>query len=138
MTLKRPAAAAQGSGQKAALPSRYDEAELARISDSFVKPYNRNDIDALYEVLDPVAKSQIPRSKLVETIGKLRPTLGQIESSSYMSFQNISAQGLEMIQLTYAVSLSGDQITSGTLQINVIDRKSSPGIVGFFLNGQLQ
>jgi hypothetical protein len=36
------------------------------------------------------------------------------------------------------VSLSGAQITSGTLQINVIDRKCSPGIVGFFLNGQLQ
>jgi hypothetical protein len=138
MTLQRPAAATRSSEQQASLPSRYDEAELARISDTFVRPYNRNDVDALYEILDPVAKSQIPRSKLVETIGKLRPTLGEIESSSYMNFQNISAQGLEMIQLKYAVSLSGGQFASGTLQINIIDRKSGPGILGFFLNGQAQ
>jgi hypothetical protein len=137
MTLVRPATT-QSDEQQASLPSRYDEAELARISDIFVEPYNRNDVDALYEILDPVAKSQVPRSKLVETIGKLRPTLGKIESSSYVSFRNISSQGLEMIQLNYVVSLSGGQITSGTLQINIIDRKSGPGIVGFLLNGQTQ
>jgi hypothetical protein len=134
MTLNRPAAT-QSSEQQASLPARYDEAELARISDAFVEPYNRNDIDALYEILDPVAKSQIPLSKLEETIGKLRPTIGKVESSSYMNFQNVSAQGLEMIQLNYAVSLSGAQLTSGTLQINIVDRKSGPAIVGFFLNG---
>jgi hypothetical protein len=137
MTLRRPAVT-QSSDQQASLPSRYDEAELARISDRFVKPYNRNDVDALYEILDPVAKSQVPRSKLVETIGKLRPTLGEIESSSYVSFRNISSQGLEMIQLNYVVSLSGGQFASGTLQINIIDRKSGSAIVGFFLNGQAQ
>jgi hypothetical protein len=137
MTLKRPAATQSGE-QQASLPDRYDEAELARISDTFVKPYNSNDVDALYEVLDPVAKTQVPRSKVEETIGKLRPTLGEIESSSYVSFQNISSQGVEIIQLNYAVSLSGGTFTSGTLQINIIDRKSGPGLVGFFLNGQAQ
>jgi hypothetical protein len=137
MSIKGPSAT-QSSEQQASLPSRYDEAELARISDIFVEPYNRNDVDALYEMLDPVAKSQIPRSKLAETIGKLRPTLGRIESSTYVNFRDISSQGLEMIQLNYVVGLSGEQITSGTLQINIIDRKSGPGVVGFFLNGQAQ
>jgi hypothetical protein len=43
-----------------------------------------------------------------------------------------------MYQLNYVVRLSGKDLQTGVMTVNVVDRESGPGIVGFFINGRTQ
>lgn len=119
------------------LPSRYSEQELNRIAARITEPYNRDDADAIYATLDDVAKNQTPREKVAVGLAKLRSMLGNIDSATYVGFQEQPQVGtLPVYQLNYSAKLSGHDLPNGTLQIRVIDRPSGPSILGFLLFSQ--
>jgi hypothetical protein len=121
------------------LPAKYTDAMLAQIADRVVRPYNNQDIDALYSTFDEIAKNQMPRDKFDKQLAQLFGLVGKVESSSFSGSQKQQSQGrLDMYQLNYVVRLSGASVSSGTMTINVVDRDSRPGIVGFFINGRTQ
>jgi hypothetical protein len=122
-----------------ALPAKYTDAALAKIAARLVEPYNKLDIDALYAEFDAIAKTQIPRDKFATQFTRLSGLVGKVESSSFSGSQKQQSQGsLDMYQLNYAVRLSGSEFPAGTMTINVVDRESGPGIVGFFITGKTQ
>jgi hypothetical protein len=120
-----------------ALPARYSSSLLQGLADRLIAPYNNDDAAALYALLDDVAKNQVPREKFTQQLQQLRTLMGRIESASYSGFQKRQNQGtLATYQLNYVVKLSGTSLGSGTLTIDVIDRDTGPGIVGFFIYGR--
>jgi hypothetical protein len=122
-----------------ALPSKYTDAMLAKISERVVVPYNNQDIDALYATFDDIAKTQLPRDKFEKQLTQLLNLVGKVESSSFSGSQKQQSQGrLDMYQLNYIVRLSGASFPTGTMSISVLDRESGPSIVGFFINGRTQ
>jgi hypothetical protein len=121
------------------LPKKYNDAELAKIADRVVVPYNKQDMDALYSVFDEIARNQIPRDKFDAQLAQLWALVGKVESSSFVGSQRQQSQGrLDMYQLNYVVRLSGGNLPTGTMTITIVDRESGPGIVGFFINGKTQ
>ena len=129
----------QNSAAPATLPSKYTDALLAQIATRVMEPYNRGDIDAVYNMMDDLAKNQLPRSKLAEQLTKLRELIGNVDSASYAGFQKLpSDNGIQLYKLTYSVKLSGGKVPAGVMLITVVDHPSQPGIVGFFINGLSQ
>jgi hypothetical protein len=62
-----------------------------------------------------------------------------VDSASYSGFRQLPNQGgLKLFQLNYSVRLSGGQVPIGNMQINVVDRTSGAGIVGFFISGRTE
>jgi hypothetical protein len=139
--LLRPSSGAPiaAADSEKSLPAKYTDTMLARIADRVVVPYNNQDIDALYSTFDEIAKSQMPRDKFDRQLAQLFNLVGKVESSSFSGSQKQQSQGrLDMYQLNYVVRLSGANVSTGTMTINVLDRESGPGIVGFFINGRTQ
>jgi hypothetical protein len=121
------------------LPSRYSEDELRKLAASLTEPYNRDDVDAIYKTFDDVAKNQVSRQKVADTLAKLRSMFGNIDSATYEGFKELSQEGgLPVYQLNYSVRLAGPDLPNGTMQINVIDRQSGPSILGFFVSARTQ
>src|SRR5580692_8454626 len=58
------------------LPKKYNDAELAKIADRVVVPYNKQDMDALYSVFDEIARNQIPRDKFDAQLAQLWALVG--------------------------------------------------------------
>jgi hypothetical protein len=132
--------ALRGTGSSASassLPSRYSDEELRRIATSVTDPYNRDDIDSIYNAFDEVARNQVPRQKIADSVATLRKMLGNVDSVTYVGFKALPHEGtLPLYQLNYSVKLSGGTLPNGTMQINVIDRPAGPGIVGFIIYGK--
>jgi len=121
------------------LPSRYSDEELRRIASSVTEPYNRDDIDGLYKTFDDVAKNQITRQKVADTVATLKSLVGNVDSATYEGFKALPHEGtLPVYQLNYSVKLSKSTLPNGTMQINVLDRSSGPGLVGFYVYGKTQ
>src|SRR5262249_30169503 len=76
------------------LPSRYTEPELNRIAASVTDPYNRDDVDGIYKTFDDVAKNQVPRQKVADTVAKLKSMLGDIDSATYEGFKELPHEGV--------------------------------------------
>jgi hypothetical protein len=134
-----PANQAVATGADKTLPAKYTDAELSKIADRVVVPYNKQDMDALYAVFDEIAKNQIPRDKFDAQLAQLWTLVGKVESSSFVGSQRQQSQGrLDMYQLNYVVRLSGGRLPTGSMTITVVDRDSGPGVVGFFINGKTQ
>lgn len=130
------AGASHADAANQALPARYTSSLLQGLADRVIEPYNSDDGAALYAQLDDVTKNQIPQQKFLQQLEHLRTLMGRIESASYSGFRALQGQGtLTTYQLNYVVKLSGSSLPSGTLTINVIDRDTGPGIVGFFIYG---
>jgi hypothetical protein len=123
-----------------ALPKRYTSTALAEIANRVVVPYNLQDPEAFYNVFDDIAKNQIPRVKFDKQLAQLASLVGKVESASFSGSQKQQqSQGqLDMYQLNYVVRLSGKDLQTGVMTVNVVDRESGPGIVGFFINGRTQ
>lgn len=120
-----------------ALPARYTPSVLQGLADRLIGPYNNDDGDALYASFDDLAKNQISREQFLQKFEQLRTLMGKVESASYSGFTRQQSQGsLPAYQLNYVVKLSGSTLPSGTLMINVVDRDTGPGIIGFFIYGR--
>lgn len=134
----------QSSGTVAAqavdsLPTKFTDAELTRIAYQVTDPYNRHDMDALYEVFDDIFKMQLSKEKLEEQLGSTMELVGKVDSATYSGFKKLSGQdGIELYELNYVVKLSGGHFSIGTMTINIINRPQKVGIVGFFINGRTQ
>jgi hypothetical protein len=130
---------ATAAGVDKTLPAKYTNAELAKIADRVVVPYNKQDMEAVYAAFDEIAKNQIPRDKFDAQLAQLWTLVGKVESSSFVGSQRQQSQGrLDMYQLNYVVRLSGGKLPTGTMTITIVDRDSDAGIVGFFINGKTQ
>ncbi len=137
--LLRSAIPATTAGADRTLPAKYTDAELAKIADRVVAPYNKQDMEALYAAFDEMAKNQIPQEKFDAQLAQLWTLVGKVESSSFVGSQRQQSQGrLDIYQLNYVVRLSGGKLPTGTMTITVVDRDSGAGIVGFFINGKTQ
>jgi hypothetical protein len=119
-----------------ALPQYLSEKRLASIAESVVEPFNAGDFDALYSVFDPAARAQISADTLKKQLDSLRPSIGKIETASYIGWQKIPSPGtLPMYQLQYSLKLSGGNYGSGTLSVKVMDHGDHEGIIFFFVGG---
>lgn len=137
LMLRQPTKAA--SEASPTLPKQFTDAELSNIAHRVTEPYNRGDMDALYDAFDDLAKNQLPRSKLEEQLGQVAGLVGKVDSAAYSGFQKLPSQGgLDMYQLNYVVKLSGGRFNSGVMTVSVVDRTQTIGIVGFFINGRTQ
>ena len=140
LTLRSPSAThIAASDATQALPKRYTSTALTEIANRVVVPYNLQDPDAFYKVFDDIARNQIPRDKFDKQLAELASLVGKVESVSFSGSQKQQSQGqLDMYQLNYVVRLSGKNLQNGVMTINVVDRESGPGIVGFFINARTQ
>ena len=119
-----------------ALPQYLSEKRLARIAESIVEPFDAGDFDALYSVFDPAARAQLSVDTLKKQLDPLRPSIGRIETASYMGWQKIPSPGtLPMYQLQYSLKLSGGNYVSGTLSVKVMDHGDHEGVIWFFVGG---
>ncbi|MFZ0008375.1 MAG: hypothetical protein WAK94_09085 [Steroidobacteraceae bacterium] len=134
-----PHSAAASAPQAAALPAEYTDAVLAQTAERVTGPYDRGDVDGLYDALDDYAKNQVTRDKVAQTVAQLKQLVGSVDSAAYAGFQELPSEGgAQLYQLNYDVKLSGGKMSSGSMQINVLDRGGRPGIVGFFIYGRTQ
>jgi hypothetical protein len=118
------------------LPHYLSEKRLAGIAESIVEPFNAGDFDALYSVFDPAARAQLSADTLKKQIDSLRPSIGKIETASYVGWQKIPSPGtLPMYQLQYSLKLSGGNYVSGTLSVKVMDHGDHEGVIWFFVGG---
>jgi hypothetical protein len=137
--LLRSTQRALSSNKGDSLPAKYTPLTLVEISKRITEPYNRNDIETVYDRLDDYAKSQVSREKLTAQIGKLKELIGDVKSASYAGYKKLPGDGaIQLYLLSYTVQLTGGQFPSGIMQITVLDRPETPGIVGFFINGFTQ
>lgn len=121
------------------LPSRYSPAVLQGLADRVIAPYNLQDGDAVYALLDDIARNQISRDKFDEQLRQLTKVIGKVESAAFAGSEKQENQGsLDMYKLNYVVKLSGSAFPSGTMTISVVDRAGGPGILGFFIYGRSQ
>jgi hypothetical protein len=119
-----------------ALPQYLSEKRLAGIAEGIVEPFNAGDFDGLYSVFDPAARAQLSADTLKKQLGSLRPSIGKIETASYVGWQKIPSPGtLPMYQLQYSLKLSGGDFVSGLLNVKVTDHGDHEGIIWFFVAG---
>ena len=116
------------------LPARYSPQQLAKIAASVTEPYNRGDADAIYNRLDDAIKLQLGHDKVIASVARLKSLWGNVDSATYESFRELPTDGgSPSYQLNYSVRLSGRDVSSGTLQINVLDKPDGPSLLGFLL-----
>lgn len=119
------------------LPASYSPALLHQIAQRVIVPYNKGDGDALYAQLDSVTKNELPLKKFMRQFRRLKTLIGNVQSASFSGFQTKQSQGsLTIYQLHYVVKLSDSTLPSGVMTINVLDRSTGPGILGFFIYGK--
>ena len=109
---------------------------MASIANSIAAPFNAEDYEAIYGLLDPQARSQIAPDTIRKQLAPLRPGIGRIDSMNFVRSQRIQSPGtLPMFQLEYSLKLSGGQYIGGDMNIRVIDHGDHVGIVWFFVGG---
>lgn len=134
---QRPAATATVSSN--GLPARFDAAAVAKVARRVTEPYNRGDVDAVYNAFDDVAKMQMPRAQFDAQIKAMVDLIGKVDSTAYEGAQKLANEGgMDAYQLKYVVKLSGGRFNSGEMIVNVIDRTSELGIYAFVINGKIQ
>ena len=136
IALRSPAGTAAESRE--AVPARrWSPAETDALAARVTEPFNRGDLDALYESFDPLARNQFSREDFEKQFRPLSEIVGQIESASFAGSQVLQNQGsLDVHQLNYVVRLGGGQFATGAMNINVVERDGQLGIVGVFVNGR--
>jgi hypothetical protein len=72
---------ATAAGIDKTLPAKYTDAELAKIADRVVVPYNKQDMEAVYAAFDEIAKNEIPRDKFDAQLGQLWILVGHLKQS---------------------------------------------------------
>jgi hypothetical protein len=121
------------------LPAKFDAAALAKIASRVTEPYNRGDLDALYNVLDDVARAQVSRAQFDSQVKSMVEVIGKVDSAAYVSARSLPHQGgPDAYELKYVVKLSGTRFSSGEMTVNIFDRTPQAGIFGFFINGKVQ
>ena len=121
---------------ESALPRYLSEKRLAGIAESIVEPFNAGDFDGLYSVFDPAVRAQISADTIKKQLSPLRPSIGKIETASYVGWQKIPSQGtLPIYQLQYNLKLSGGDFVSGTLSVKIRDHGDHEGVIFFFVGG---
>ena len=138
LLLRHPGAAAPAEAGNA-LPARFDAAALADVARRITEPYNRGDLDGLFNALDDVVKVQLSRAEFDRQAKSMFDLIGRVDSAAYASARKVESQaGLDAYELTYIVKLSASHFNSGELLLSVVDRGSSLGVFAFFINGRMQ
>ncbi len=136
IALRTPPVVAAESGETSTA-RRWSPAETDALAARVIEPFNRGDLNALYELFDPLARNQFSREDFEKQFKPLSELIGQIDSASFAGSQTLQNQGsLDVYQLNYVVRLSGGQVPTGAMNINVVDRDGQLGIVGVFINGR--
>jgi hypothetical protein len=121
---------------ESALPQYLSEKRLAGIAESIVEPFNAGDFDGLYSVFDPAVRAQLSAETVRKQVGSLRPSIGKIETASYVGWQKIPSPGtLPIYQLQYNLKLSGGDFVSGTLSVKVMDHGDHEGVIWLVVLG---
>ena len=121
------------------LTAKFDAAVVAKVARRITEPYNRGDVDALYNAFDDIAKVQMPRAQFDAQIKSMVELIGKVDSTAYEGAQKLANEGgLDAYQLKYVVKLSGGRFNTGEMTVNVFDHTSDLGIYAFFINGKIQ
>jgi len=135
LLLRQPTAITASS---TGLPAKFDDAALADIARRITEPYNGGDLDALYGVLDDVTKMQVPRPQFDTQVKSMIELIGKVDSAAFVSARKLANEGgVDAYELKYLVKLSGSRFSSGEMTVNILDRTSGAGILGFVINGRL-
>src|SRR5882672_639487 len=78
---------------RGALPAKFDETALAKIAGRVTEPYNRGDLEALYNVLDDVAKLQVTCAAFDVQVKSMVDVIGKVESTAYVSARPLPNEG---------------------------------------------
>ena len=132
LMLKQPPATATESSFE--LPAKYDAVVLAKVARRITEPFNRGDLDGLYNAFDEAAKLQMSRETF-EVQVKALDLFGKVEAASYETARKVQNEWGNTYELKYIVKLSGGRFNSGQMTVIVIDRASDLGIWGFNING---
>lgn len=121
---------------KDAATSEITKDEAQKLSETLVPLYNQQNLSALYDQFDPLAKVQFTREQLAAQIEKLGSVIGKIEQCAYSHATVAGVQeGRKFYTLHYKVSLSGNSFPTGSMTLNVYRNDDKLGLYGFFVNG---
>jgi hypothetical protein len=135
-TAFRPSLRSGTSPAERIATSEITKAQAEKIADTVIPVYNTKDSSALFDLFDPLAQIQFTKEDLATQIEKLSVLMGQIDSSAY-SHATIAGNndGRTYYTLHYKVRLTGGQIPTGEMTLNVVKNGTGLILYGFFIKG---
>ena len=102
----------------------------------FMANFNKQDYDAMYQMLGPVARSQIPAETARSEFEKLSSYFDQVKSGQYARAELTQKQGdTSVYVLHYDVNFSDkSQAPKGSLKINLATNSTGAQVYGIRLN----
>src|SRR5215813_7349775 len=117
--LKQPPATATESSFE--LPAKYDAAALAKVARRITEPFNRGDVNGLYNAFDEAAQLQMSRETFEAQV-KALDMFGKVEAAAYQTARKVQSEWGNTYELKYIVKLTGGRFNSGQMTVTVIDR----------------
>jgi hypothetical protein len=135
-TAFRPLPATNAGSPDVAVTTAIKEQEANKIAATVIAEYNAKNIQALYELFDPLAKAQFTKQQFESQMEKLSSVLGHVDNCAYShATSEGNHNGRDYYVLHYKVGLSGGPFSSGDLTISVSRTPNGLGLFGFFING---
>lgn len=120
-------------------PSQPDVSKEAalNIAKPMVDFFNQRDIDGLYQTFSELARIQVTKEKVRESVEKLYPVTGTITEYAYSHTQTSGMQdGKNFFVLFYKLRLQGGSMPVGELKITVSRDGEKYDVHGFFVSAK--
>jgi hypothetical protein len=120
-------------------PSQSDVSKEAalNIAKPMVDFFNQRDIDGLYQAFSELARVQVTKEKVRESVEKLYPITGTITEYVYSHAQASGVQdGKSFFVLFYKLRLQGGSMPIGELKITVAKDGEKYDVYGFFVSAK--
>jgi len=113
--------------------------KASAVATPLVEAFNKKDIDSLYMQFSELARLQVTKQKVQESVEGLYPITGQIKKFVFSHVQPVGEQdGKKFVTLLYKLQLEGGTMPIGELKITVVVQGETLSVYGFFINAQLQ
>tara|TARA_R110002111_G_scaffold10356_1_gene33466 strand:- start:276 stop:719 length:444 start_codon:yes stop_codon:yes gene_type:complete len=130
----RPVTINQTVSEASDLPDYLDADERKRLAERLAVVFNEGDASEIYAVFDELVKTKISLEDVSESLKEMA-VLGTVERCVYTHYESQTYGSFPAYVLHYSVSLSGGPFKTGTLDITVIDRGNTYGILAFNVFG---
>ena len=113
--------------------------KASAVAKPVVEAFNNKDIDALYMQFSELARLQVTKQKVQESVEGLYPITGKIKKYVFSYAQNIGEQeGKKFVTLFYKLQLEGGKMPAGELKVTVAVDGENLSLYGFFINALQQ
>lgn len=113
--------------------------KASAVASPLVEAFNRKDIDSLYMQLSELARIQVTKEKVQESVDGLYPLTGKIKKFVFSYAQPVGEQeGKKFVTLFYKLQLEGGTMPAGELKITVAVQGENLSVYGFFINALQQ